>query len=51
MKPLAFLPLSALLLTTPAASADLDGPVYRERDFGYERPVPQTIHGQPGPSE
>jgi|SoiMethySBSTD1v2_1073268.scaffolds.fasta_scaffold46490_2 hypothetical protein len=43
MKPLAFLPLSALLLATPAASADLDGPVYRERDFGYERSVPPRV--------
>jgi hypothetical protein len=41
MKPLALLPLSALLLATPAASADLDGPVYR--DYGYERPAPPRV--------
>jgi len=41
MKPLALLPLSALLLATPAASADLDGPVYR--DYGYERSAPPRV--------
>ena len=43
MKPLAFLPLSALLLATPVASADLDRPIYRERDYGYERPAPRVV--------
>ena len=43
MKTLTLLPLSALLFATPAASADLDGPVYRERDYGYERPAPPRI--------
>ena len=43
MKRLALLPFSLLLLATPAVSADLDGPVYRERDVVIERPLPPRV--------
>ena len=43
MKRLALLSSSVMLLATPAASADLDGPVYRERDVVIERPAPPRV--------
>ena len=37
------LPLAALSgLLTPAVAADLDGPLYGQRDFVIERPAPRS---------
>ena len=43
MRRLSFLAIPLLLLSTPASSADLDGPVYRERDVVIERPAPRIV--------
>src|SRR5690349_23604484 len=41
---LSAVPLLALASSvTPAAAADLDGPVYRERDVVIERPAPPVV--------
>jgi len=43
MKRFAFLVFPLLCLSGPAISADLDGPVYRERETVIERPLPPRI--------
>ena len=43
MRRLALFSLPLLILSTPALSADLDGPIYRERDVVIERPAPRII--------
>lgn len=43
MKRLAFLAIPLLCVSGPAMSADLDGPVYRERDTVIERPLPPRV--------
>src|SRR4051812_21191903 len=43
MKRLALLAFSLLCYSGPAISADLDGPVYRERETVIERPLPPRI--------
>jgi hypothetical protein len=43
MKSLALASVSLLFLATPAVSADLDGPVYREREAYIERPADRVI--------
>jgi hypothetical protein len=45
MKRLAFLAFPLLCLSGPAMSADLDEPVYRERETVIERPLPPRIIG------
>ena len=43
MRRLALFSLPLLILSTPALSADLDGPFYRDRDVVIERPAPRVI--------
>ena len=43
MKRFAFLVFPLLCFSGPAISADLDGPVYRERETVTERPLPPRI--------
>src|SRR5258708_6116143 len=43
MNRLALSSISLFFLGTPAFAADLDGPVYRERDTYFERPAPTVI--------
>jgi hypothetical protein len=43
MKRFAFLAFPLLCLAGPAMSADLDGPVYRERETVIERPLPPRV--------
>ena len=43
MKRLGLLAIPLLCLSTPAGSADLYGPVYRERDVVIERPAPPRV--------
>jgi hypothetical protein len=43
MKRLALLAIPLFCLTTPASSADLDSPQYRERDTYYDRPAPRVV--------
>jgi hypothetical protein len=43
MRRLALFTTPLLALSTSALSADLDGPVYRERDVVIERPAPRII--------
>ena len=43
MKRLALLAFSLLCYSGPAISADLDGPVYRERETVIERPLPPRV--------
>jgi hypothetical protein len=44
MKRLALLAIPLVFMPTPALSADLDGPVYRERRVVIERPaIPRVI--------
>ena len=43
MKRLVGLALPLLCLSGPAFSADLDGPVYRERETVIERPLPPRV--------
>ena len=43
MKRFAFLAFPLLCFSGPALSADLDGPVYRERDTVIERPLPPRV--------
>ena len=43
MKRFAFLLFPLLCFSGPAISADLDGPVYRERETVIERPLPPRI--------
>jgi len=43
MQRLALLAIPLLVVSTPALSADLDGPVYRERDVVIERAPPRVV--------
>ena len=43
MQRLALLAIPLLVVSTPALSADLDGPVYRERDVVIERTPPRVV--------
>jgi hypothetical protein len=43
MKRLMFTLASLFGLSTPALAADLDGPVYRERETYIERPAPPVV--------
>lgn len=59
MRRLALFSLPLLIISGPALSADLDGPVYRERDVVIEQPAPRVVereriverhyHYQPAP--
>jgi hypothetical protein len=42
MKPLVLLPLSLLLFSAPAVAADLDRPLYGEREY-IESPLPPRV--------
>ena len=43
MRRLALFSVPLLVFSTPAVTADLDGPVYRERAVVIERPAPRII--------
>jgi hypothetical protein len=43
MRQLMLVSIPLLALATPAFSADLDGPIYRERDVVIERSVPRVV--------
>ena len=43
MQRLALLAIPLLVVSTPALSADLDGPMYRERDVVIERAPPRVV--------
>ena len=43
MMRLALLAIPFFCIATPASSADLDGPPYRERESYYDRPEPRVV--------